>query len=152
MAIIKHPLRTPGYSPWREFDAPFDRLSRLFDTTPFADEIGGMWTPAVNISETKDELLLTAELPGLTEDNVHIELEDRVLTISGEKTETRSEEDKERQQHVWERSYGSFRRSFRLPGTVDADGVAATFENGVLSVRLPKAVEAKGRKIEISKN
>ena len=107
--------------------------------------------PAVSVSETKDELLLTAELPGLGEDDLSIELENNVLTIAGVKNEVREEEDEDRKYHVFERSYGSFTRSFTLPPTVDGAGIVATFDNGVLTVTLPKVAEAKGRKIEIQK-
>ena len=107
--------------------------------------------PAVSVSEAKDELLLTAELPGLAEDDITIELENNVLTVSGEKNEVREEDDEERKYHVYERSYGSFSRAFTLPRTVDGQNIVATFENGILTVKLPKVPEAKGRKIEIQK-
>ena len=104
------------------------------------------------MSETKEELILTAELPGLAEEEIHLELENDVITISGEKAEERTEDDEERRYHLWERSYGSFRRSFTLPRAVSGNEVSAVFDNGVLTVRLPKVAEAKGRTIEISKN
>jgi HSP20 family protein len=107
--------------------------------------------PAVSVSEAKDELLLTAELPGLTEDDITVELENNVLTVSGEKNEVREEDDEERKYHVYERSYGSFSRSFTLPRTVDGQNIVATFDHGILTVKLPKVAEAKGRKIEIQK-
>jgi HSP20 family protein len=72
--------------------------------------------------------------------------------VSGEKSEERTEGDEERNYHLWERSYGSFRRSFSLPRAVSADQATARFDKGVLEIRLPKAPEAKGRKIEISKS
>ena len=110
------------------------------------------WSPSVNVSETKDALELTAELPGVPQDNLSIELENNLLTISGETSEQVTEGDEERRYHVWERSRGSFRRSFSLPRTISGEDIAATFENGVLSILLPKAPEAKGRTIEIAKN
>ena len=152
MAIIKHPFRSPAYAGWREFDEPFNRLARLFDEASFGRTAEGVWSPAVSVTETKDELVLTAELPGLAENDIHIELENNVLSISGEKLEERKEGDEKRKYHVYERSYGSFRRSFSLPRTVNGDAVSATFDNGILKVTLPKVPEAKGRKIEVSKN
>ena len=91
-------------------------------------------------------------MPGLSREDLSIEVENNVLTISGEKTEQVTEGEEERRYHVWERSYGSFRRSFSLPQTISGDDIAATFENGVLTVLLPKAPEAKGRTIEITDN
>lgn len=152
MAIIRHPFRSPTRASWREFDEPFNRLARMFDESSFRGGADAMWSPAVGISETKDEMKLTAELPGMAEEDIHVELENNVLSISGEKTEERKEGDEELQYHVWERSYGSFRRSFTLPRTVNGDEVSAKFEDGVLTVAMPKVAEAKGRKIEVSKS
>ncbi|HUG36110.1 MAG TPA: Hsp20 family protein [Candidatus Limnocylindrales bacterium] len=152
MAIIKYPFRNPTYAPWRELDEVSNRLARLFDDASLRRTNGGMWTPPVTVAETPDHLVFTAELPGLSEEQVAIELENDVLTISGEKSEERTEGDEERNYHLWERSYGSFRRSFSLPRAVSADQATARFDKGVLEIRLPKAPEAKGRKIEISKS
>ncbi|MCH8930997.1 MAG: Hsp20/alpha crystallin family protein [Proteobacteria bacterium] len=149
MAITKYRFRYPSYSPWRELEDVQNRIAGFFDNPPASRR---SWTPSVNVSETKDGLAVTAELPGLSEENLSIELEENVLTISGEKTEQVTEGDEERRYHVWERSYGSFRRSFSLPRTISGDDVTATFENGVLTILLPKAPEAKGRTIEIAKN
>jgi HSP20 family protein len=146
MAIIKHPFRSPSYSPWREFD----RLARLFDDVSLRGGESEMWSPPVTVSETSEELLFAIELPGMAEDQVSIELENDVLTISGEKTEERAEGDEERNYHVWERNYGSFRRSFTLPRAVKGSEATAQFNRGVLEIRLPKSQEAKGRRIEIS--
>ena len=149
MAITKYKFRHPSYSPWRDLEEVQNRLAGFFDN-PSAGRRS--WTPSVNVSETKEGLEVVAELPGLSEENLSIELENNVLTISGEKTEQVAEGAEERRYHVWERSYGSFRRSLSLPRTISSDGIAATFENGVLTILLPKAPEAQGRTIEISKN
>jgi HSP20 family protein len=151
MAIIRYPFRSPTYSAWRDFDEVTNRLARLFDDVNVRRGNGGIWAPPVSVAETADELIFTAELPGLSEDDVSIEIENDVLTISGEKTEERTEGEEERSYHLWERSYGSFRRSFTLPRAVNPGDATAEFENGVLEVRLPKAAEAKGRRIEIGK-
>jgi len=150
MAIVKYPIRN-AYSPWLELDEVSNRLARLFDDSSLVRREGALWSPPVSVSETADELVFTAELPGLTEDQVNIELENDVLTISGEKSEERTEGE-ESKYHLWERSYGSFRRSFSLPRAVNGAKAKAHFDKGVLEIRLPKAPEAKGRKIEISKN
>jgi HSP20 family protein len=151
MAIIRYPFRSPSYSAWRDFDEVTNRLARLVDDVGARRGNGGFWAPPVSVAETGDELIFTAELPGMSENDVAIEIENDVLTISGEKTEERTEGEEERNYHLWERSYGSFRRSFTLPRAVNSAEATAEFENGVLEVRLPKAAEAKGRRIEIGK-
>ena len=130
-------------------------LERLFDRA-FSDFLAPVgedavstrrWMPAVDIKETPEALTFSAELPGLTKEDVQITLDNNVLTIAGER---KFEKDvKEENYHRLERSYGSFARSFTVPGNVRFDQVDATFANGVLNVVLPKADEAKPRKIEI---
>jgi HSP20 family protein len=151
MAIMRYPFRSPTYTAWRDFDEVTDRLARFFGDVNDRRGSGGIWAPPVSVAETGDELIFTAELPGLSENDVSIDIENDVLTISGEKTEERTEGEEERNYHVWERSYGSFRRSFTLPRAVNTADASAEFENGVLEIRLPKAAEAKGRRIEIGK-
>lgn len=114
-----------------------------------AETIG--WRPAVEVTETADELELTAELPGMSRDDVEIELEHDMLTVRGVKEEKKEEEKEEggATYRVSERSYGEFSRSFTVPSTVDAEDISATFEDGVLTVTMPKMAEARGRKIEI---
>jgi HSP20 family protein len=149
MAI--QPYRTRTISPWRELDEMTNRLSRMFDDGVAASSGGrSAWLPAVNVEETRDELVLTAELPGMRQEDVEIELENNVLTLSGQKEETRTEGGEEdRRFHLWERRWGSFQRSFTLPRTVRGDEISATFQDGVLRIHMPKAPEARGRKIEI---
>jgi HSP20 family protein len=152
MAITRYsPRGSVGVSPWRELEQMSNRLTRLFDESwPSGTRTanGGTWFPAVNVEETADELVLTAELPGMSHEDIELEVENNVLTISGEKRNER-EETEERRYHLWERTYGSFQRSFTLPRTVDADSIEARFKDGVLHVHLPKMDEAKGRKISI---
>jgi len=151
MAIT--PYRTRTISPWRELDEMSNRLSRMFDDgSTTAAEGRSAWMPAVNVEETRDELVLTAELPGMRQEDVEIELENNVLSLSGQKEETRTEGgEEERRYHLWERRWGGFQRSFTLPRTVKADEISATFQDGVLRIHMPKAPEARGRKIEIRK-
>ena len=152
MAITKYAIRRPTSSHWRDFGVVSNRLARMFDDSAlFTGDRDGGWMPAVSVSETSDNLVLTAELPGLAEDSISIDFENSVLKIHGEKTETRTEGDEERRYHVLERTFGSFSRSFTLPRTVDGSSIVATFDNGVLTITLPKMAEAKGRKIEIGK-
>lgn len=153
MAISRYSRRNPAYASLRDWEDVAGRLSRFFDDSPLSTgSTLGAWTPKVNITETNEELVLTAELPGLKEEDVHIEVENNVLSVSGEKSEERTEGDEERKYHLWERSYGSFQRSFTLPRSVKAADISARFDGGILTVRLPKVADAKGRKIEISKN
>ena len=151
MAIAKFTTRRPVQNVWGDFDDVSNRLSRLFDESFFNAPRTDRWFPPVTVSETTGEMVLTAELPGMAEKDISIDLENNVLTLSGEKTETREEGDEERKYHVYERNFGAFNRSFTLPRTIDAANIVATFDNGVLTVKLPKLAEAKGRKIEISK-
>ncbi len=128
-------------------------MSQFFDTVPFStDSVNRGWAPHVDVIETDEELTLTVELPGLSENDVMINLENSVLSISGEKTAIRNEDETEQRSHVWERRYGSFNRSFTLPRTVSTEDISALFENGVLTIHMPKVPEAKGRTIEICKN
>ncbi len=107
-----------------------------------------MWSPSVNVEESDESLLLTAELPGLTIDDVEIEVENNVLSIRGEKKEER-EEKEDRRYHLWERCYGAFERQFTLPRTVKTEEISASFRDGILYVQLPRAPEAKAKKIAI---
>ena len=130
-----------------------DEINRLFDDSFTQDllprSFGGMreWTPALDISETEEAVVVKAELPGLEANDVEVTLQDNVLTIQGEKKEEK--EEKSKNFHRVERSYGQFERSFQLPTTVKDDKVEAAFKNGVLTVELPKAEEAKARSVKI---
>jgi len=105
--------------------------------------------PRVDVTETPTEIRIAAELPGMTEKDVEVELHDDILTISGEKRSEREEKGENR--HLVERSYGAFSRSFQLPPGYDADKISAQFDKGVLRISLPKptAPEAQPKKIEV---
>ncbi|MEA2599187.1 MAG: hypothetical protein QOF89_179 [Acidobacteriota bacterium] len=127
-------------------------FSRLFDTffgdLPNEDVGSRSWVPPVDIQETGDGYRLQAELPGLTRDDIQITLENNVLRLSGER---KFEKDAQKEgYHRIERTYGSFARSFALPQQVNGEAVQAAFENGVLTITVPKAETAKPRKISIS--
>ena len=132
------------------FSQEFDRLfSSLFNTT----RNGGTaqrWVPPMDLVESDEDFVLKADLPGLAEKDVAIEVQDNVLTISGSR-----QAEHERKEQGWfrlERSYGSFSRSLTLPDGVDADRVEASFDRGVLEVRIPKPEERKPRRIAIGAN
>jgi HSP20 family protein len=110
----------------------------------------GTWTPALDMYEKEDALVLTVELPGLEPDQVDVTVEDSVLTISGARSF--SEETSEEQYHRIERRYGAFSRSVQLPATADANRIDASFDKGVLTVRVPKSEEAKPKKILVKAN
>lgn len=126
----------------REMEDMFGRLPAW----PWGDGERG-WAPAIDMIDRKDEFVLRADLPGLTEKDVEVTVQDNMLTVKGErKAET---EEKKDDYHCCERTYGAFTRILTLPAGVQADKVKATFKNGVLEVRMPKAPEAKGTKIEV---
>jgi len=106
-----------------------------------------MWAPALDISERKDAYLVTVEVPGVNAEDLEITLEDGLLTVQGERQFTA--ESSEQQFHRVERRYGAFRRSITLPSSVEASAIEASFDNGVLQIVVPKAEEAKPKKIEI---
>ena len=109
------------------------------------------WAPAVEIAETNDALLITAELPGLDERDLTISIENNVLTLSGKKEHEREDQAPAKAYHVTERFFGAFQRSFALPRTVDAEKVKAEFEKGILTITMPKLATAKGRMIPVTK-
>lgn len=145
MAITRYTYRNP----WGDLDQLSNRITRALAGNDFpTPSSGGDWMPPVNVEETQDELVLTAELPGMRQEDVEIEVENNILSIRGERTEERTEGE-QRRYHLWERHYGSFQRSFTLPRTVRADDISADYENGLLTIRMPKAAEARTRKITI---
>lgn len=128
------------------FDLPFPSVEeRRWERT--------MWSPAVEATETPTEYVVTAELPGIEPSAVDVEIANGMLTLKGQKAEERREEDTDRAWHLWERSYGSFERSFRFPNDVNEAKVHAEFANGVLTVKVPKSEVSHpaGRKIPVMK-
>jgi len=107
-----------------------------------------VWSPRVDIVEDKDTFRLHADLPGLAREDVKVAVENGVLTLSGER-KAEKREGKEKGYEYFERTYGAFSRSFRLPDNVDAAGIKATHKNGVLELSLPKREEAKPKAIEV---
>src|SRR5437763_16852613 len=134
-------------------------MALLMKPEPFSNELHRLshplreegqtqrWVPPMDLVEADDHFLLKADLPGLTEDDVNIEIRDNALTISGERKA--EHETRERGWYRVERSFGRFSRSLTLPEGVDADGVEAEFDKGVLEVRIPKPEQRKPRRVAI---
>lgn len=135
-------------NPWQELDTLSNRLQTVFGSDYPNSANGGSWAPSVNVEETSEALYLTAELPGMSTEDIELEVENNILTLRGEKAETRREE--EGKYHLWERRGGTFQRSFTLPRAVQADEIEAEFRDGILNVTMPKAPEAKSRRISIA--
>ena len=146
MAIVR-------WDPFQDLISLQERMNRLFEQTldHSRGEREGMvaatWAPAVDIYETPDSIVLQAELPGLSKEDIDIQVRDNVLTLKGER---RSEKEvKEGNYLRVERAYGGFQRAFTLPAAVQADKIRAVFKDGVLDVSIPKAEEAKPKQIKI---
>jgi HSP20 family protein len=142
---------TRGLMPWTGFGNLKQDMDRLFDrflATKWDDFPAlGDWSPSMDISETKDSLVVALEVPGMDQKDIRISLQENLLTITGEKKQEKEEKDE--RYHRVERSYGAFTRGVRLPVAVDGSKVSATFKNGLLTVTLPKTPAAKGTMIPI---
>jgi len=142
------------WDPFQDLLSIQDEMNQLF-TRAFGRERPGqsepvqqrLWAPALDISERKDAYVVTVEVPGMKPEELDITLEDGLLTIQGERRFT--QESSDQQFHRVERRYGSFRRSITLPAQVQAEQIEASFEDGVLQVIVPKAEEAKPKKISV---
>lgn len=140
------------YNPAGEMLSLKQAMDRLFEDsfvnpTGWMTVAGGRWTPAVDVWETPDDIVVSAALPGIAPDDVEITLTGQTLTLKGEITA--DDQVSGDQYLVRERRYGAFHRQLTLPVRVDGDNVEATFENGVVRLRIPKAPEVKPRQIEI---
>ena len=144
MAIVR-------VDPLREFAAIQERMNRLFGNAYVRDEdtsFRGNWVPAVDIFETENhDLVVRAELPGMSREDIEVSVENSTLVLKGDKKF--DAEVKEESYRRIERTYGTFHRSFSLPNTVDTSKVSADFKNGVLTVKLPFREEAKPRSINV---
>jgi HSP20 family protein len=140
----------------RDMDRLFDDMWKGFGNGGGLPAVfaGGSAAPRIDVKETDTGFEVSAELPGVDEKDIEVELQDDVLTIRGEKKIEKEEGDKEKGYHVMERSYGSFARSITLPYSADSDKVSADFSKGVLKVVIPRPAEmaAKTRKIEVKAN
>lgn len=146
MAIVR-------WDPFQDLTSLQDRMNRIFEQTlsRFRGDreglIAGAWAPAVDIYETPDAVVLKAELPGLSANDIDIQVRDNVLTLKGERR--LEKEVKEENYLRMERVYGSFQRAFALPAVIQADKIRAVFKDGVLEVNIPKAEEAKPKQIKV---
>ncbi len=159
--------RHPLFSLQREVDRLFDDFTRGFSMFPFGERGGDVrspmfgWSgratealaPSVDVAETDKAFEISAELPGMGEEDIDVSLSDGILTLKGEKREESKQEDEAKGYYLSERLYGSFQRAFRLPDGVDQERIEAHFDKGVLKVTLPKTPEAakRQRKIAVKK-
>lgn len=148
MAVIR-------WDPFRDMVTLRERMNRLFEESlasrgEESDIWRGEWYPSVDIHEKDKELVLNAELPGVEEKDVDVEVEGNTLSIKGKRE--MEKETKEEDYHRIERSYGSFCRSFTLPANVDADKIKAEMDNGVLKVTMPKKPELKPKRVKVLKS
>lgn len=140
------------WDPFRELTSLRDEMNRIFSRS-LGDggqrpASAGTWAPPVDVFDTNEAIVLKVELPGLTPDDVEVEVDDNVLTVRGERRFT--EDVEEGRYHRIERTYGQFSRSVSLPAGVKPDGITAAFTDGVLEVRVPKADEVRPRKIDVT--
>jgi len=145
MAVVK-------WDPFRDLVSIQDRMNRLFEQTLSRSRgeegvTATTWTPAVDIYETADTIVMKAELPGVTREDIHIQIDGSTLTLKGERRFAR---DVQEESYLRiERAYGSFHRSFALPATVQQEKVRALLKDGVLELTLPKAEDSKPKRISV---
>ena len=140
---------------WRPMRGMFslqDEMNRMFNEffgrVPAQIEAEeGMWSPSADISESNDSITINAEIPGMSKDDIKVNIQDNTITLKGEKKHEK--EEKDANYHRVERSYGAFVRSFTLPAPVQSDKVKASYKNGVLKITLPKTEEVKPKEILI---
>ena len=141
------------WNPYGEMTAMKNRINRRFSEPYWAtrrmddDSDMGMWNPAVDLYEKDDHFVINAELPGVDKKNISIDLKDRMLTISGERSY--ENEAKEENYYRRERSYGKFQRAFTLPADVDSDKIKAEFKDGLLQIEVPKPEQQKPKQVTI---
>jgi HSP20 family protein len=143
-ALTRRTSRPSWLKPFwgNDFDTFFDRL-----WPDFPSELGAEWAPNVDFFEKDGSYHLTAEVPGMSKDDISVSIHDGLVTVSGKKESTK--EEKESNYYMKETQYGSFSRSFRLPGEVEEEKVDATYKDGVLTVVMPKKGGAETKKIKV---
>ena len=142
--IYRTNFSTPVFGLRREID-------KLFEDTFGRGDGANAWTPAVDVRESEQELRLEVEVPGIRPEDVEITAENGVLTLRGEKRNERKEGDENSRYHMVERSYGSFMRSFQLPQGLDESAIEANYDDGILSIHIPKTALPQPRKIQIGR-
>ena len=151
MALIKW-MGEDVWEPFRDLAELEEGLPKWFSrrVVPgrwLAPANGGQWLPEVDVTEEKDRIVVKADLPGMKQEEISVEVNDGALTIKGERK--RESETKDAKTYRVERSYGSFLRSFTLPAGVDASKAAAIYKNGVLEIALPKLAEANAKQVKV---
>ena len=155
LSTLRSRFATPfdsAFEPWSDLRREIDRLfdSTLSGVRPSVVANGMEWIPPMDVEEQDDVIVLALELPGVDQDDVHVSVENGVLTISGEKKVSRETTQDSNGARFMERRFGRFERMLSLPQSVDADKITASYENGVLTLKLPKSAESRRRKIQIS--
>jgi HSP20 family protein len=140
------------WDPFRDLNSLQERMNRLFDEAgrgwrPEEPAATTTWSPAVDIYETENEIVVKAELPGVDRKDIALNLENNVLTLRGERRFEK--ETKEENYHRIERAYGAFSRSFSIPATVNEENIQAEYKDGILKIALPKKSQAKPKQIQI---
>jgi HSP20 family protein len=145
-------LERPNFMDWprsfsQEMDRIFDRFAQEFGwaTTGFGSAIG--WAPALDVTETDQEIVVRAEIPGIDPQDVDVQVSGRLLTVSGEKRE--AHEEKRGATYRAERRFGRFRRTIELPSAVEVDQVSARIDKGVLTITLPRSERSRPKRVEI---
>jgi HSP20 family protein len=140
------------WDPFRELEEMSTRLNRLFEQ-PGAKTRGGdgfslaEWTPAIDVQESDGEYLIKADLPEVRKEDIHVGVQNGMLTVTGERQQEK--EEKGKKFHRIERAYGRFERRLMLPEDVDAQKIGAEFKDGVLKVHLPKSAQARPHSVDI---
>lgn len=145
------PFELTPWRPFRELTTLRDEMDRMWERFlgewPTVEPFRREWTPSLDVSETKNNIVVKAEAPGVDPKDIDISLTGDVLTIKGEKKQEK--EEKDQNYHRVERSYGVFERSVRLPQEVQSDKIEASYKNGILKITLPKSEEANKKEIKI---
>ena len=148
MELVRwRPRRYAPVAPY-DLDRVFDRMMRSWASPASLPEFD--WNPSIDVSESDEEIVVKAEVPGVSSEDIDISIDGNHLIVSGEKKQ--ESEEKERNYYRVERSYGSFRRSIALPSGADLDNIKASSKDGVLSIVIPKGEDNKSRKVEIEAN
>jgi HSP20 family protein len=141
------------WDPLKDMVSIRDEIDSLFNSffsraPSEREELEGLWYPSINIEESKDNVIVTAELPGMKKDDIKVTISEGKLTVSGERNFEKEEKDKT--YHRIERRYGSFRRAISLPTEVKSDKAKATYEQGLLKIEIPKSEKVKPKEIGIT--
>ncbi|RKY42885.1 MAG: Hsp20/alpha crystallin family protein [Candidatus Makaraimicrobium thalassicum] len=153
MAIIPWRPKEQWWDPFRDLEAIQNEMNRMFDSSLVrwggrdSGLLEGAWSPAIDVYDSKDNVMVKADVPGMKKDEIDVSVHGDTLIIKGEKKQEK--ETKEKDFVRTERFYGAFNRALRLPATIDAAKVSASYKNGVLELVLPKKEESKPKQLKI---